>query len=88
MQTMDCRLEPKMGQVGSKWDGTFSDRVLVHIGVGPQAKCTEILSEKVPALSHLGPIGPSLCPNLTPLMQISLVSSLFMLYLLTFTAIA
>ena len=27
-------------------------------------KCSEIWSEKVPDLSHLGPIWPTLCPNL------------------------
>ena len=46
----------KVGQIGPIWDksGTFSDQISVHFGAAP--KCTEIGSEKVPDLSHLGPI--------------------------------
>ena len=51
-----------MGHSGPKWDksGTCLDRILVYF-------LTEICSEKVPDLSHLGPIWPTFSPNLISL---------------------
>ena len=46
-------------------DGRFDSKVGQ---IGPKwDKCTEIWSEKAPDLSHLGPIWPTLEPNLAPL---------------------
>ena len=66
----DCRFGSKVCQIGPKWDksGAFSDQISVHLATG--AKCSEIWSEKAPDLSHLGPIWPTLEPNLPSLAQI------------------
>ena len=42
------------------------------------AKCTEIWSEKAPDLSHLGPIWPTLEPNLPSLVWLEWFKRLFM----------
>ena len=44
------------------------NRDLFRSDFSPAQKFTEIWSEKGPALSHFGPIWPTLSPNLTPLM--------------------
>ena len=64
-----CQILTKVGQIGTKSEksGSFSDQISVHLArwAARWAKCTEIWSEKVPDLSHLGPIWPILGPNLT-----------------------
>ena len=54
------RLGPKMGHIGRKWDIFRSD----FSTFWRATKCTEIWSEKVPDLSHFGPIWPILGTNL------------------------
>ena len=65
--TRDGRFGSKLGQIGPKWDksGSFSDQISVYLA--RRAKCTEIWSEKAPDFSHLGPIWPTLEPNLPSL---------------------
>ena len=60
-------LAPKWVKLDPKLDksGTFSDQISVHLA--RWAKCTEILSEKVPDLSHLRSIWLTLEPNLPSL---------------------
>ena len=59
------RFGPKMGQIGPKWDksGTFF-RWDFSTFWRRAPECTEIWSEKVPGLSHFGPICPILESNL------------------------
>ena len=56
---------PEVDQIDTKRDtsGTFSDQISVHFG--SPSKNVLKSDPKVPGLSHLGPIGPTLAPNLT-----------------------
>ena len=55
-------LDTKWVRLAPNWTnpGLFSDQISVHL-------CTEIWSEKVPDLSHSGPIWSNLVPTLTSL---------------------
>ena len=60
----DARFGPKVGQIGPKWDKSGAFKIRFQCIWRSRAKCTEIWSEKAPDLSHLGPIWPTLEPNL------------------------
>ena len=63
----DGRFGSKVGQIGLKWDksGTFSDQISVHLAQKSQMYWNLIW--KVPDLSNLRPIWPTLEPNLSSL---------------------